>query len=67
MIDSSLTSILLTALTYGLCGSLVGGVMRLLNRSQAGPRIDQAAAVGFLVGGAFGAIVGMFRSLIGGS
>ena len=62
MIDPVLATLLWSTLTYGLCGSAAGVGMRLLTRGE-GPRLDQSAAVGFLIGAAFGAFFGIFRSL----
>lgn len=64
MIDSGLGSVLLTAFTYGICGSLAAAVMRILNRDKPGPRFDQVAAIGFLVGAAFGAFMGIFETML---
>lgn len=64
MIDPVLVQILLKSLTYGICGSLVAVGMRFFTRSQPGPRLDQSAAVGFLIGAAFGAFFGIFQSLL---
>ena len=63
MIDPVLKQIFLTAFSFGACGAVVGGVMRFINRRQPGPRWDQALAVGFLIGAAFGAFFGIFQSL----
>ena len=64
MIDPVLTQILVQSFTYGLCGSLAAAVAWFFNRGESRPRLDQAAAVGFLVGGAFGATFGIFRSMM---
>jgi len=64
MIDSALTKVFLTAFASGVCGSLIAVVMRLANRKKPGPRIDQAAAIGFLIGAAFGAFFGIFQSML---
>lgn len=64
MIDASLLDILTTAFLYGLGGAVIGGVLRLLNKSESGPSLSQSLAVGFLAGGCIGAIVGMFNSLL---
>lgn len=64
MIDPALVTIFVTALTYGVCGSLVAVAIRFMSRQQPGPRLDQSAAVGFLVGAAFGALFGIFGSLL---
>ena len=64
MIDPALTKVLLTTFTYAVFGSLVAVVGRFLNRAKPGPRYDQAAAVGFLVGAAFGALFGLFQSIL---
>ena len=57
MFDPIIVKALLTTLGYGLCGSLVAAVLRLINRKKEGPRLDQSAAVGFLVGAAWGALL----------
>ncbi len=64
MIDPVLTKILFTTFSYGACGSLVAVVVRFVNRDQPGPRLDQAAAIGFLIGAAFGAFFGIFQSML---
>ena len=64
MIDPVLTKILLTTFSYGVCGSLVGVVMFFFNRNKPGPRFDQFAAIGFLVGAGFGAFFGIFQSMM---
>jgi hypothetical protein len=64
MIDPALIKLLLTTFAYGVCGSLAAVVVWFINRKQPGPRFDQAAAVGFLVGAAFGAFFGIFQSLL---
>ena len=64
MIDPVLAKVLLTAFTCGVCGSLVSVVLRFMNRSKPGPRLGQAAAVGFLLGVAFGAFFGIFQSML---
>ena len=62
--DPGLTKILLTTFMYGACGSLVAAVMRFVNRNKSGPRLDQVTAVGFLIGAAFGAFIGIFQSML---
>ena len=64
MFEADLLNILLTALLGGLGGSLIAVMGRFANRKKEGPRLDQAAAVGFLVGAAFGAFFGIFQSLL---
>jgi len=64
MIDPTLSKILITTFTYGACGSLVACVMRFIHRDKPGPRFDQAAAIGFLIGGSFGAFFGIFKSMM---
>ena len=64
MLDPALITILTTTLSYGLCGSIVATAVRLIHRRDPGPRYHQAAAVGFLVGAAFGAFFGIFRSMM---
>lgn len=64
MFDPALKQILTTAFTWAVCGSLVAAVARFFNRTNPGPRIDQAAAIGFLVGAAFGAAFGIFQSFM---
>jgi hypothetical protein len=64
MIDPVLTAILLKTFAYGVGGSLIAVVVRLLKRGEPGPRLDQAAAVGFLIGAGFGAFFAIFQSLL---
>jgi hypothetical protein len=64
MIVPTLVKILLTTLGYGVGGMLVGVVLRVINRKKDGPRLDQSAAVGFLVGAAWGSLIAVFQSLI---
>ena len=64
MFEASLVKILITTVTYGVCGSLAATGVRFINRKKPGPRIDQAAAVGFLVGAAFGASFGILQSML---
>ena len=64
MIDPVLTRLLLTTIIWGVCGSALAVVMRIFNRSQEGPRLDQTAAVGFLIGAAFGAFFAVFNSML---
>ena len=64
MIDPGLVKILLTAFTYGVCGSLAATAVRLFNRKKPGPKLDQTAAIGFLIGASFGAFIGVFQSMI---
>ena len=65
MLDPVLTTILWKTFTYALCGTVVAAAMRFADRKQPGPRLDQAAAVGFLVGAAFGAFFAIFQSMLG--
>jgi len=64
MIDPALTQILLTTFAYGVCGSFVAVVMQIANRQKPKPRFDQAAAVGFLIGAAFGAFFAIFQAML---
>ncbi len=64
MIDPILTRLLVTTIIWGVCGSALAVVLRLFNSSKEGPRIDQTAAVGFLVGAAFGAFFAVFNSML---
>ncbi len=64
MIDPVLTTILLKTFAYGVGGSLIAVVARLLKRNEPGPRLDQAAAVGFLIGAGFGAFFAIFQSMM---
>jgi hypothetical protein len=64
MFDPVLAQVLSTMLTYGACGSLAAALVRILNRAQPGPRVDQSAGIGFLVGAAFGAFLGIFQSMM---
>jgi hypothetical protein len=65
MIDPLLAKILTTAFTYGLCGSCAAIVVWFLGRrDNPSRRFDQAAAIGFLIGAAFGAFFGIFQSML---
>ena len=64
MIPAVLVKVFSTAFTYGICGSLAAVAVRFLNRGKPGPRFDQTAAVGFLVGAAFGAFFGIFQAML---
>ena len=64
MLEPGLAKALTTALIYGICGSLIATVMWVWNRQSPRMRIDQAAAIGFLVGAAFGAFMGIFQSIL---
>ncbi len=64
MIDPVLSTILLKTFAYGVGGSLIATVVHLLKRNQPGPRLDQSAAVGFLIGAAFGAFFAIFQSMM---
>ena len=64
MIDATLSRILVATFSFGACGALAAIGVSFLNRKTAGPRIDQVAAVGFLVGAAFGACIGIFQSML---
>lgn len=63
MIDPGLATILISAFKYGVVGSLLFAFGRVLNRKKEGPKLDQAAAIGFLVGASFGAFIGIFQSM----
>jgi hypothetical protein len=64
MFNPVLVAIILKTLGYGACGSVVGVVLRFLGRRNPGPRLDQAAAIGFLIGAGFGATFGIFQALL---
>lgn len=64
MFDPVLVKILSSTFTYGICGSLAAMAVRFLTRNTPGPRLDQSAAVGFLVGASFGAFSGIFQSML---
>ena len=65
MFDPTVTKALFTTLAYGVGGCLVAVVLRFINRKKEGPRLDQSAAVGFLVGAAWGALMVAFQSIAG--
>ena len=65
MFDPTIGKALLTTLAWGLGGSLVGALLRVINRKKPGPRLDQSAAIGFLVGAAWGALLVAFQSIAG--
>ena len=64
MIDPVLAKILVKTIAYGIGGSLIAAVLHLIKRNQPGPRLDQAAAVGFLIGAGFGAFFAIFQSML---
>jgi len=64
MIDPVLSKIFVTAFTYGICGSLASAAVFFFNRGKEGPSLGQAAAVGFLIGAAFGAFFGIFQTML---
>ena len=64
MNDPVLGQILLTTFKYGVCGSGVAIALRWWTRHQPGPRLEQIAGVGFLIGAGFGALFGIFESLL---
>ena len=64
MIDPGLVGILTKVVAYGFASSIAAGILRLVNRDNFGPDLSQSLAIGFLVGATFGAIVGMFDSLL---
>ena len=64
MFDPELIRILGKMVSYGVCGSLAAAIVWFFNRRQPRPRLEEAAAVGFLVGAAFGAMFGIFESML---
>ncbi len=62
--DPVLIQVLWTTFTFSCCGSLAAAGLQFWNRKQEGPGLDQAAAVGALIGAAFGALVGIFQSML---
>lgn len=64
MIDETLATIFVEFIKYGFGGSVVGGVIWWWTRKKSGPSFSQSLAIGFLAGGAWGAIVGVFSSLM---
>ena len=67
MIDPQLAKILVTTLSFGASGSLVAGTLRawhLWRHKEVGPGIGQAAAIGFLLGAAWGAFHAIFQSMV---
>ncbi len=64
MFNLALTTILLSTFTYGACGSLASVAVFFFNRGKGGVRLDHAAAIGFLIGAAFGAFFGIFQSML---
>ncbi len=64
MIDPVLGQILATAFKYGVGCCVIGGILRLINKGESGPSLSQTLAISFLIGGTFGAIIGMFASIL---
>ncbi len=64
MLDPVISRILLTTLTYSVCGAVAAVSVRFINRKKPGPRFEQAAAVGCLVGAGFGAFFGFLQTLL---
>ena len=64
MIDPELTALLWRVFLFACCGAVVAIGGRLWNRNTPGPQLDQAAAIGALVGAAFGALIGVFESML---
>ena len=64
MIDPALARLIGVVLGSGTVGSLIGIALASFNRGK-GVRFDQSAAVGFLIGAAFGAFFGIFESMLG--
>jgi len=64
MFSPDLMQILTSTFTYGACGCLASVAVFLFNRGKAGVRLDQAAAIGFLIGAAFGAFFGIFQTMM---
>lgn len=50
---------------YGMGGSLVAVVLRFVNRKTEGPRLDQSAAIEFVVDAAWGALMMAFEKFMG--
>ena len=64
MIDPSLAKGLVTVLSFGALGSVVGVAVRIWDRDESGPDIGQSAAIGFQLGSAWGAFHAIFQSLV---
>ena len=64
MFDPVLVNILLTTFVCGACSSLAAVVVRFLDRRKSGVRLEHAAAIGFLIGAAFGALYAIFQSMV---
>ena len=64
MIDPVLAQIFTTTIKFGVCGTVVALCMRYFGRATPGPRLDQAAAIGFLIGAGWGAFFGVFEALL---
>jgi len=65
MIDPLLAKIFVTMLSFGALGSSVGVVLRIWYRGEEStPDIGQSAAIGFLLGSAWGALHAIFQSML---
>ncbi|TWT85749.1 hypothetical protein Pla123a_05560 [Posidoniimonas polymericola] len=62
--DPVLIKMLGTIIGYSVCGSIVAFAIRWRNSDQPGPRPDQAAAVGALIGAGIGAVAAVFGSML---
>ena len=67
MLDSQLSEMVLVTLSFGACGSMVAGLLRawrLWRHNEPGPGVGEAAAIGFLLGAAWGSFHAIFQSMI---
>lgn len=62
--DPVLVKMLLTIFGYSACGSLVAVVLRFRQGNTPGPRLDQVAAYGALIGAGFGTLFAILQSMV---
>ena len=64
MIDPVLSEIFVKTFTAGVVVSVIALALRFFNRKKVGARFDQVAAIGFLIGAAFGAFFAIFQAMM---
>ncbi|MCP4192849.1 MAG: hypothetical protein GY768_19730 [Planctomycetaceae bacterium] len=62
--DANLIKVLVIAGAGGLIGSLGGGLLAIFGKGNTNMRVENTTAIGFLVGGALGALLGIFATML---